>query len=104
MMGKKSRRKRQQRAPKLPPIENPAVWQGQDGFHMLVPGAAPTPEMLEEMTRQYQEQVRHSPLWGEMVKKYGEKQAEELLKECRAELRPSQSGLLARLLGFFSRR
>ena len=102
-MGKKSRRKRQQRHPKPPPIAEPMVWQAQDGLHMLMPGAPPTPEMLEEMTRQYQEQLRHSPLWGKMVKKYGQRKAEELLKECRAELRPPKPGLLARLLGFFIR-
>jgi len=103
-MGKKSRRKRQQRLSKPSHVAEPVLWQAQDGFHMLVPGAPPTPEMLEEMTRQYQEQVRHSPLWGEMVKEYGKEKAEELLKECRAELRPPQSGLLARLRGFFIRR
>ena len=101
-MGKKSRRKRQLRHPKPPPIAEPAVWQAQDGFHMLVPGT-PTPEMLEEMTRQYQEQLRQSPLWEKMVKKYGQKKAEELLKECRAEARPPKPGLLTRLLGLFLR-
>lgn len=102
-MGKKSRRKRQQPPPQPPPIAERVGWQADDGFHMLVPGAPPTPEMLEEMTRHYQEQLRHSPVWEEMVKKYGKEKAEELLQECRAELRPPQPGLLARFLGFFNR-
>lgn len=44
-------------------------------------------EMLEEMTKQYQENIRNSPLWDIMVKQFGAEKAEALLKECRAELR-----------------
>src|SRR5512145_33464 len=102
-MGKKSRRKRKQRQSKPSPIAQGVTWQAEDGFHMLMPGTPPTPEMLEELTRQYQEQLRHSPLWGKMVKEYGQQKAEEMLKECRAELRPPKPGLLARLLGLFIR-
>ena len=102
-MGKKSRRKHNRHHPKPAPALEQLAWQEQDGFHMLMPGAPPTPEMLEELTRQYQEQLRRSPLWGKMVKKYGQQKAEELLKECRAELRPSKPGFLARLLGLFIR-
>jgi hypothetical protein len=29
-------------------------WQAKDGFHALLPGTPPTPEKLEEMTKQYQ--------------------------------------------------
>ena len=33
------------------------------------------------MTKEYQKQIRNSPLWDEMVQKYGKKEAEKLLKE-----------------------
>ncbi len=38
------------------------------------------------MTKDYQEKIRQSPMWDEMVKEYGHKKAEELLKQCKAEL------------------
>jgi hypothetical protein len=63
------------------------AWPEKDGIHYLVPGSPPTPKMLEEMTKQYQENIRNSPLWGMMVKQFGREKAEELLKACRAELR-----------------
>jgi len=39
------------------------------------------------MTQLYQEQIRNSPLWDEMVREFGPEKAEELLREFRAELR-----------------
>jgi hypothetical protein len=39
------------------------------------------------MTEEYQNKIRNSPIWNQMVKKYGKEKAEELLKQCRAELR-----------------
>jgi len=39
------------------------------------------------MTRAYQENIRKSPLWDMMVEQFGPEKAEELLKECRVELR-----------------
>jgi hypothetical protein len=68
-----------------------------------LPGSPPTPEKLEEMTRQYQENIRNSPMWGEMVRKFGRAKAEELLKQCRVELRPPKTGIFSRVLGFFLR-
>ena len=79
---KKKRRKRQRSSP-----AHTMAWQEGDGTHFMIPGTPPTPEMLEEMTREYQKQIRNSPLWDEMVKQYGLHKAEEILKECRAELR-----------------
>lgn len=62
-------------------------WLDEDGFHMIAPGAQPSEEQLEQMTKVYQNQIRNSPMWDEMVKKFGKDKAEELLKQCRAELR-----------------
>jgi hypothetical protein len=39
------------------------------------------------MTKEYQNQIRNSPLWDEMVQKYGKKESEKLLKEFKAEVR-----------------
>jgi hypothetical protein len=56
------------------------------GLHLMAPGAQPTPEQLEKMTEEYQNQIRKSPMWGEMVRKFGKEEAERLLKQCRAKL------------------
>ena len=61
-------------------------WMGEDGMHVMVPGAQPSPEQLEEMTRMFQDSIRNSPMWGEMIKKYGAEKAEEFLKQCKANL------------------
>mgnify|MGYP001567361469 CR=1 FL=1 len=58
-----------------------------DGLHVMAPGAQPSPEQLEEMTRMFQESIRNSPMWGEMIKEYGAEKAEELLKQCKANLK-----------------
>jgi len=56
-------------------------------MHALTPGEKPSAEKLEEMTKEYQRQIRNSPLWAEMVKWHGEEEAERKLKEFRVELR-----------------
>jgi hypothetical protein len=39
------------------------------------------------MTKEYQKQIRNSPLWDERVQEFGEEEAEKLLKEFKAESR-----------------
>ena len=56
-------------------------WMGDDGMHMMAPGMAPTPEVLQKMTEEYQKQIRNSPVWDAMVKEFGAVKAEEMLKE-----------------------
>ena len=51
------------------------------------PGTTPSHEQLEKMTAEYQKRIRTSPIWGEMVRKFGKEKAERLLKQCRAKLR-----------------
>ncbi len=53
---------------------------------MLVPGVPPSPEILDEMTRLYQQNIRNSPLWEEMVKQFGEEEAERILREFQVKL------------------
>jgi hypothetical protein len=61
------------------------TWVGADGLRAMLPGVGPTSDMLEQMTRQYQERIRNSPLWDEMVQKFGVAEAEQLLKEFRVQ-------------------
>ncbi len=58
-----------------------------DGLHVLLPGTPPSPETLAEMTRFYQQNIRQSLLWDEMVREFGEQEAERLLREFRVEIR-----------------
>lgn len=42
----------------------------------------------EVFTRNFQEQIRKSELWPQMVAEFGEAEAQRLLRQCKAELRP----------------
>ncbi len=61
------------------------TWMADDGMHVVGSGSPPTPEELEKMTKEYQEKIRNSSIWDDMVQQYGEEKAEELLKEFRAK-------------------
>ena len=92
-MSKKSRQKRRKKKINTNLDENnlPAGtihWQDEGGLHFLTPGLHPSAEKLAEMTKAYQRNIRNSPLFDEWVRQYGLKKAEEMLKECRVELRP----------------
>ena len=52
------------------------LWLERDGLHAFVPGSAPLPEVLDDVTRRYQQEIRNSPLWDEMVREFGEEEAE----------------------------
>jgi hypothetical protein len=69
------------------PTDQSISWADDDGIHFVAPGSAPSSDELERMTKEYQNQIRNSPLWNEMVKKYGKEKAEELLKGFKAEIR-----------------
>ncbi|MBA7682970.1 hypothetical protein ES703_91326 [subsurface metagenome] len=60
-------------------------WLEEDGIHAIAAGIPPTPEMLEQMTKVYQQKIRNSPLWDKMVEEFGLEEAKRLLKEFRAE-------------------
>jgi hypothetical protein len=57
----------------------------EDGVHMLLPGV-PSPNLLEELSRHFQEQLRRSPLWKELIQQHGRERAEQILRQCRAQL------------------
>lgn len=42
----------------------------------------------EVLTRNFQKEIRNSAIWPQMVAEFGEAKAEELLKQCKGELRP----------------
>ena len=65
----------------------PLPWFDSAGLHALVPGSAPSPEALEEATKLYQQQIRNSPLWDEMIKQFGHEEAERILLQFRVEVR-----------------
>jgi hypothetical protein len=63
-------------------------WMEDDGMHYILPGTQPTPEQIEEMTRDYQKNIRNSELFDRWVKEFGIERAEELLQECRVKIEP----------------
>ena len=83
-MSKKTRKLKtrdpQSRARRMPYLEN-------DELHAFVLGSAPSPKRLDEMTLVYQQKIRESALWDEMVREFGEEEAERLLKNFRVEIR-----------------
>jgi len=62
------------------------VWLDDDGLHAMLPGDASPQAMLDELTRRYQQNIRQSPLWDQMVEEFGAEEAERMLQEFRAEL------------------
>jgi hypothetical protein len=51
-------------------------------------GAGFLVELSARLTENFQREVRHSELWDQMVAEFGEARAEEILRECKAEVRP----------------
>ena len=88
-MSKKKKKKKRRKRPVSTANSAPPVfsWEEADGFHSLIPGTPPSQEVLDEMTRKYQEDIRNSPLWEQWVMAFGEDIAEEMLKDCRIEVR-----------------
>lgn len=64
-------------------------WMDDDGLHFVGPGPTLSPELLDEASEMYQNSIRNSPLWDEMVKEFGEDEAEQVLSQCLAEERDS---------------
>lgn len=81
---KRKRNKRRSHTPDTPPVLG---WQDEDGMHALIPGLSPSPDQVEQMTKQYQQNIRNSPLWDQMVEEFGPKEAEKLLKQCRIKIK-----------------
>jgi hypothetical protein len=91
-MRKMSRRRRKEQKKKMNFNEynlpsDSMHWQEDDGLHYLMPGLPPDPEMIAEMTKSYQDNIRNSELFEMLVKNFGREKAEELLKEFKFEIR-----------------
>jgi len=43
------------------------------------------------LSENFQRELRESPLWDQMVEEFGEKRAEEILRECKSEIKPGGS-------------
>ena len=84
---KKNRLPKRARPKKFPSTPAAFQWMGEDGLHAIQPGLPPSPDQIEAVTKEYQSQIRNSPLWDIMVEKYGEERAQEMLKEFRYEVR-----------------
>ena len=83
-MFKRKRKKRKTQHPSGD-LPHPFMWMEDDGIHTLTPGNPPSPQELELMSLRFQQEIRKSPMWDEMVKKFGKEKAEELLKQCQAK-------------------
>ena len=44
-------------------------------------------DFTDRLTANFQKEIRNSELWDQMVAEFGEKRAEELLRECKAEVK-----------------
>ena len=45
----------------------------------------------ELLTKNFQKELRNSPVWDEMVAEYGEQKAEKILKQCKGELKSADN-------------
>lgn len=61
-------------------------WIDEDGLHSVHKGTSPSIEEQEKMTKEYQNNIRKSPLWSKMVKEYGEEKAEEMLNDFKVNI------------------
>ena len=51
-------------------------------------GGACCAELSDHLTAHFQRELRHSELWEQLVAEFGAQRAEEILRECQAEVRP----------------
>ena len=45
-------------------------------------------DFSQRLTENFQKELRGSELWDQIVAEFGEKRAEEILRECKAEVKP----------------
>ena len=85
---RKNKRKSQQHKRVAPPTLPPAMsWMDKDGLHALLPGEAPSVEVMAVLGDNFRKELRNSPLWHEMVEKFGAEEAQELLKQVKVKLK-----------------
>lgn len=42
----------------------------------------------DKLTENFQKEIRQSEMWDQMVAELGEERAEQILKECKADIKP----------------
>ncbi len=52
------------------------------------PGKGLIADFSDRLTVNFQKEIRNSEMWDQMVAEFGEKRAEELLRECKGEVKP----------------
>jgi len=70
-----------------PDHQEGATWIDEEGMHLVGKGMRPSIEEQERMSKEYQRNIRKSPLWKQMVTEYGKEKAEKMLEEFRVETR-----------------
>lgn len=93
--GKNQRKRQQRKAARAKELPSQLHWVheehvpslSKDGLHALVPGVRPSEQMMTELAENFRKELRNSPLWNEMVEKFGEEEAEKLLTQVNVELR-----------------
>ena len=73
-MGKQQKLKAQRRAERKATPAPSLSWQDKEGIHFIAPGV-PQPGFQEKLTENFQKQIQNSPLWPQMVTKFGEENA-----------------------------
>ena len=84
-MGKKSRFKRERKEGGVEHVDAP-MWLDDEGTHAIGVGQPPSVLETAAMTEAYQQRIRNSALWDQMVKDFGEQKAKEMLKEFKVKL------------------
>jgi len=85
-MGKKTKKKRKRKTVLTKINKQVISHEDENGIHFLMQGPEPSSEMMEELTKKYQENIRNSPLWEIMVSEFGPEKAEEVLKKFQAKI------------------
>ncbi|MEZ6137040.1 MAG: hypothetical protein R3C53_19265 [Pirellulaceae bacterium] len=85
-MAKQRKRKIPRRRPR-PGEQTSSTWQQGHEFHIAGNGQPPDSKMLEQMTNEFRESIRNSPIWQQMVDQFGAERAEQMLLEIRGEVR-----------------
>jgi hypothetical protein len=58
---------------------------GNDEFHFLLGGVQPSDEFHQLLTDEFQRRLRESTFFDDMVRQFGQEEAENFLKQCKVE-------------------
>ena len=50
-----------------------------------------TDAFSDKLSENFQKEIRDSEIWDQMVAEFGEEKAEQILRECKAEVKPGIS-------------